>query len=70
MLVDAREDKDMEEVADSLMRGMEPLKALHNERSAPWPGDWQQDQAAANRSYRIPHGSGMPEDSPPKFSGI
>ena len=32
------------------MRGMEALKALQNERSAPWPGDSQQDGAAVDRT--------------------
>ena len=40
----------IEEVADSLMRGMESRKALQNERSAPWPGDSQQDGAAVDRT--------------------
>ena len=48
------------------MRGMEPLNALQKERSA--PGHSQQDGAAVNRTYRSPHGSGTPEDSPPKIS--
>ena len=59
VVVDAREDKGMEvtaefgklrKLADSLMRGMEALKALQNERSAPWPGDSQQDGAAVDRN--------------------
>ena len=57
VLVDAQEDKGMAvtaefepAVADSLMRGMEALRALQNERSAPWPGDSQQDGAAVDRT--------------------
>ena len=41
---------EIEEVADSLMRRMEAPKALQNERSAPWPGDSQQDRAAVDRT--------------------
>ena len=40
----------IEEVADSLMRGMEALKDLQNERSAPWPGYSQQNRAAVDRT--------------------
>ena len=52
------------------MRGMEALKALQNERSAPWPADSQQEGAAVDRIERSPHGSGTPENFPPKISGI
>ena len=52
------------------MWGMEALKALQSERSASWPGDSQQDGAAVDQTLRGPHGSGTPEDSPPKISGI
>ena len=45
-----RRIRQIEEVADSLMRGMEALKALQNERSAPWPADSQQDGAAVDRT--------------------
>ena len=65
-----RRIRQIEEVADSLMRGMEALKALQNERSAPWPGDSQQDRAAVDRTERSPQGSGTADDSPPKISGI
>ena len=40
--------RQIEEVADLLMRGMEALKALRNERTAPWPGNWQQDRAVVD----------------------
>ena len=43
-----RRIQQIEEVADSLMRGMEALKALLNKKGAPWPGDLQQDWAAAD----------------------
>ena len=40
--------RQIEVVADSLMRGMEALKALQNQRCAPWPGDSQQDACAVD----------------------
>ena len=52
------------------MRGMEALKALQSEGNALWPGESQQDGAAVDRTWRTPHGTGMPEDSPQKVSGI
>ena len=45
-----RKIRRIEEVADSLIRGMEALKALQNERSVPWPGDSQQDGAAVDQT--------------------
>ena len=45
-----RRIRQIEEVAHLLMRGMEALKALQNKRSAPWPGDSQQDGAAVDRT--------------------
>ena len=45
-----RRIRQIEEVADLLMRGMEALKALQNERVAPWPGESQQDRAAVDRT--------------------
>ena len=42
--------RQIEEVADSLMWGMEALKALPNERSAPRSGGSQQDGAAVDRT--------------------
>ena len=48
----------IEEVADSLMRGMEALKALQNERSGQWPGDSQQDGAESTELREAPTGVG------------
>ena len=45
-----RRIRQIQEVADSLMRGMEALQAVQNERSALWPGDSQQDGAAVDRT--------------------
>ena len=45
-----RRIRQTEEVANLLMRGMEALKTLQNERSAPWPVDSQQDGAAVDRT--------------------
>ena len=60
----------MEEVTNSLKRGMEALKALQNESSAPWPGDLHQDGAAVDRTWESRHRGWTPEDSPPKISRI
>ena len=45
-----RRVRQIKEVADSRMRGMEALKALQNGRSAPWPGGSQQDGAAVDQT--------------------
>ena len=48
--VGGRQLRQIEEVADSLMRCMEALKALQNERTAPLPGNSQQEGAAVDRT--------------------
>ena len=42
--------RQIQEMADSLMRGMETLKALQNETSASWPGESPQDGAAVDQT--------------------
>ena len=45
-----RRIRQIKQVADGLMRGMEALKALQKERRAFWPGDLQQHGAAVQRT--------------------
>ena len=45
-----RRIQQIQEVAVSLLRGMEAPKALQNERSALWPGNSQQDEAAVDQT--------------------
>ena len=44
----------IEVMADSLMRGMYAVKALRNERSAPWPGDAQQERGCGRPNLQKP----------------
>ena len=53
-----RRNRQIEEVADSLMRGMEALNALQNERSAPWPGIGSKTWLRWTELREAPTGSG------------
>ena len=45
-----RRFRQIEEVVDSLMQAMQGIEDLQNKRSAPWPGDLQQDGAAVDHT--------------------